>query len=136
MQCEERAFNRRLSQTRRCVECVFGVLIPKWRLLNKATETNVNKAERIVRCVCLLHIIIIDTEETTHDPAFLQEASQIHVSRQANKKKVGCRSFTWSSKVAIDVRNAFKAHCNGPTAAILSQNQFCLFALNVHCSTT
>jgi hypothetical protein len=36
---------------------------------------NVNKAERIVRCICLLHNIIIDLEGTTHcsvpDPGVL-----------------------------------------------------------------
>jgi hypothetical protein len=122
MSCEERISNCRLSQARRCTECTFGVLTAKWRLLNKATETNVNKAERIVRCVCLLRNIITDTDGTTHDSS-VQGASQIHVSRQA-KTKVGCRSFSRSSKVAIDVRNAFKAHFNGPTAAILSQSQF------------
>jgi hypothetical protein len=42
---EERVFNYRLSRTRRCVECPFGILTAKWRLLNKAIETNVNEAE-------------------------------------------------------------------------------------------
>jgi len=52
-------------------------------LLNKAIETKVNKAEKIVRFICLLNNIIIDTEGTTHVPSVLQEASQIHVSCQA-----------------------------------------------------
>jgi len=47
--CEENVFNYRLSRASRCVECAFGILRAKWRLLNKAIETNVNKAERIVR---------------------------------------------------------------------------------------
>ena len=55
---EERVFNYRLSRARRSVVCAFGILTAKWRLLNKAIETNVNKAERIVRCICLLHNII------------------------------------------------------------------------------
>ena len=122
LSCEERVFNYRLSRARRCVECAFGILTAKWRLLNKAIETNVNKAERIVRCICLLHNIIIDLEGTTHDHSVLQETSQIRGSRQA-RTNVSGRSFSRSSKGAIDVRNAFKAYFNGPTAAILSQNQ-------------
>ena len=78
--------------------------------------TNVNKTERIVRCICLLHSIIIDLEGTTHDPSALQETSQIRGSRQA-KTNVSGRSFSLSSKGATDVRNAFKAYSNGPTAA-------------------
>ena len=77
LSCEERVFNYRLSRARRCVECAFGILTAKWRLLNKAIETNVNKAERIVRCICLLHNIIIDLEGTTHDHSVLQENTQI-----------------------------------------------------------
>jgi len=46
---EERVFNYRLSRAKRCVERAFGKLRAKRRLLNKATETNINKAERIVR---------------------------------------------------------------------------------------
>jgi len=122
MSCEEHVFNCRLSRARRCVERAFGILTTKWRLLNKAIETHVNKPERAVRWTCLLHNTIIDTEGTTRDPSVLQENSQIHVSRQT-KTNVSRRLFSRFSKGAIDVRNAFKAHCNGPIAAILSQNQ-------------
>ena len=38
-------------------------------------------------------------------------------------KNVNGRSFSVSSKVTTDVRNSFKAHFNGPTAAKISQNQ-------------
>ena len=121
LSCEERVFNYSLSRAKRCVECVFGILTSKWRLLNKAIETDVNKAERIVRCICLLHNIIIDLEGTPHDPSLLQETLQIHGSHQA-RTNISGRSFSRSSKEATDVRNAFKAYFNGPTAAILSHN--------------
>jgi len=60
LSCEERVFNYSLSRARRCVECAFGILTVKWQMFNKAMEKNLNKAERIVRCICLLHNIIID----------------------------------------------------------------------------
>ena len=56
---EERVFNYRLSRAMRCVECAFGFLTVKQPLLNKPIETNVNNTERVVRCICLLHNIII-----------------------------------------------------------------------------
>jgi hypothetical protein len=90
-------------------------------LLNKTIETNANKAERTVRCSCLLHDIIIDLEGKTHDPSVLQEALRIRGCRHANKN-VSCRSFSRSSKRAMDIRNAFKEYFNGPAAAIPSQN--------------
>ena len=122
LSCEERVFNYSLSRKRRCVECAFGILTAKWRLLNKAIETNVNKAERIASCICLLHNVIIDFEGTTHDPSVLQQTSQIRGSRQA-RTNVSGRSFSRSSKGPYDVRNAFQAYFNDPTAAVLSQNQ-------------
>jgi len=73
LSCEEHDFNYRLSRARRCVECAFGILTAKWRLLNKAIGTDINYAEQIVRCICLLHNIITDLEGTTHDPSVLQE---------------------------------------------------------------
>jgi len=60
LSCEERVFSYRLLRARRCVMCAYGILTAKWQLLNKAIEKNVNKTERIVRCVCLLHNIITD----------------------------------------------------------------------------
>jgi len=75
-----------------------------------------------VRCICLLHIIIIDLEGITHDHS-VQETSQIRGSRQARTDVCG-RSYSRSSKGATDVKNAFKAYFNGTTAAILSQNQY------------
>ena len=60
LSCEERVFNNWLSRASRCVECAFVIITVKWQMFNKAMETNLNKAERIVRCICLLHNIIID----------------------------------------------------------------------------
>jgi len=39
----------------------------------EAIEINLSKAERIVRCICLLHNIIMGLEGTTQDPSVLQE---------------------------------------------------------------
>jgi hypothetical protein len=100
--CKERVLNYGLLRARRCVECTFGILRAKWRLLNKAIETNVNKAERIVRCNFLLHNIIIDLEGTTHDHSVLQETSQIRGSRQTKTNVSG------SSTVDIDIRGYHK----------------------------
>jgi len=54
----------------------FGVLTAKCRLLHETIrnlEMNVNKAERTVGCICLLHNIIIELEGTTLDHSVLQK---------------------------------------------------------------
>ena len=44
------------------VECAFGICASKWRILDKAIETKVDTALEIVKCIVLLHNIIIDVE--------------------------------------------------------------------------
>jgi hypothetical protein len=89
---EEHAINSRLSRARGYVVCAFGTLRAKLRLLNKAVERNGNKAERIVRWFCSLHIVIIALEGKTRDPSVLEETSQIHGTCQT-KTNVSGRSF-------------------------------------------
>lgn len=50
-------FNKRLSRARKYVECAFGILCAKWRILNKSIETNVKHARLIIKTACLLHNI-------------------------------------------------------------------------------
>ena len=59
---DQKNFNNRLSRARKCVECAFGIANSKWRLLSKCIECNVDVAEKIVKCICVLHNTIIDKE--------------------------------------------------------------------------
>lgn len=59
---DEHIFNKRLSLARQTVECAFGILSNKWRILLKAIEVTPDRAVVIVKCICLLHNIIIDRE--------------------------------------------------------------------------
>lgn len=45
---EEEMFNKRLSRMRKSVECAFGILFAKWRLLSTTIETNVNVIEDVI----------------------------------------------------------------------------------------
>jgi hypothetical protein len=51
-----------LSRARKTVECAFGILCSKWRIISKARETKVELADNIVKCVCVLHNKMIETE--------------------------------------------------------------------------
>lgn len=59
----ETIFNKRLSKARQVVECTFGILCTKWRVLLSTIEiANTEDIDTVVQCVCLLHNIIIDIE--------------------------------------------------------------------------
>jgi len=55
-------FNYRLSRARRVVDSAFGIRASKWRILVKAVVTKVDKVVEIVKCIALLHNIIIDVK--------------------------------------------------------------------------
>ncbi|KAJ8939901.1 hypothetical protein NQ318_023242 [Aromia moschata] len=55
-------FNERLSRARQVVECAFGIMSSKWRLLQKSIEVHPKSADKLIQCICLLHNIIIDRE--------------------------------------------------------------------------
>ena len=59
---KRRNFNERLSRARKPVECAFEILCSKWRIISKATETEVELADKIVKCICVLHDTIIEKE--------------------------------------------------------------------------
>lgn len=59
---EQECFNKRLSRARKTIECSFGILYSKWRLLSKCIETDIDVTDNIIKCICILHNTIIDKE--------------------------------------------------------------------------
>ncbi|PNF14965.1 hypothetical protein B7P43_G01566 [Cryptotermes secundus] len=59
---EKRVFNYRLSRARRYVECSFGILSNKWRILHRPLDVSVDFAVDIVKCCCILHNFVRDRD--------------------------------------------------------------------------
>jgi hypothetical protein len=51
----KRIFNYRLSRARRCIECAFGILTNKRRILHCPLNVFIDFAEDIVKACCILH---------------------------------------------------------------------------------
>jgi len=73
-----RLFNYRLSRGRRIIESAFGILAGKWRTLNKPIETSPNMADRIVKCICVLHNTVIDREGSDEASLLELQTKKIH----------------------------------------------------------
>ena len=61
----KRIYNYRLSRARRSVECCFGMMAQKWRILLESIETNVETAKLITKAVCFLHNFVMTHESAT-----------------------------------------------------------------------
>lgn len=52
---EKKIFNYRLSRARRYIECSFGILANKWRILHRPLNMDIDLSEKIIRATCVLH---------------------------------------------------------------------------------
>lgn len=103
---EQEIFNKRLSRARRLVECAFGIITAKWRILKTEIEIYPDKVDLIVKTICLLHNLIIDLEGT---PDVLQ-CSESTKPTQVNTR--GERCFNRATNTAYDIRNKFCQYFN------------------------
>jgi hypothetical protein len=59
---EQRIFNYRLSRARRYVECAFGILANKWRILHRAMNVKYEFATDIIKACCVLHNFVLNRD--------------------------------------------------------------------------
>lgn len=105
LDAEKTIFNYRLSRARRVVECAFGILAGKWRILTKSIETSPENAEKIINCACVLHNIIIDKEGVVSREDF-----------NVNENVKNHRKNNSSTEQARAIRNNFMHYFNNEGA--------------------
>lgn len=102
---QEEIFNKRLTNARQVVECAFGILSSKWRLLLKAIEVNPDRADVIIKCICLLHNVIIDEEGIQNMPT--ETPCQANVNRNIFMTAGEKRSATRAHNIRDALKNYF-----------------------------
>ncbi|KAL4111820.1 hypothetical protein QTP88_015705 [Uroleucon formosanum] len=111
---EERIFNYQLSRARRCVECAFGILLAKWRCLKTELQIDPDKVDIAVKCVCLLHNIIIDKEGLTSfdfPEVSFEPQHNVPISRRYNHY----------GRIANETRETLKNYFVSPAGKSLQQ---------------
>lgn len=94
-------FNLRLSRARRVIECAFGIISAKFRILLKPIESSPDLADSIIKCICVLHNIINNMEGINIDNVEKESSIQCEdmcVTRDNNR----------STDVASFVRETYK----------------------------
>lgn len=98
---ENDIFNYRLCRARMVIECAFGIMVAKFRVLGKSIETNVENAVCIVKAITLLHNIIIDQEGNINSIGDVATNDNTLTGLQNSRK------YNASTKQAICTRKKF-----------------------------
>lgn len=52
---EKKIYNYRHTLAQRYIECTFGIMSNKWRILHRPLDVNIEFAQDIVKAICVLH---------------------------------------------------------------------------------
>jgi hypothetical protein len=64
----KRIYNYRISRGRKSIECAFGMLVSKFRLLETAICYSVERTDVVIQAVCVLHNFIRIREGVLFNP--------------------------------------------------------------------
>lgn len=99
-----RVFNYRLSRARRMVECAFGVLANKWRVLHTPIQVEPDFTDDIIKACCVLHNFVRKRDGANFEDFSANSLENINISG------TGTRSH------GIEVRDFFANYFMGPGA--------------------
>ncbi|CAI6343745.1 unnamed protein product [Macrosiphum euphorbiae] len=105
-----KVFNYRLSRARRMVECAFGVLANKWRILHTPIQVEPDFTDIIVKSCCMLHNFVRVRDGYNNDDA------ETHSLDDVEAHATGSRSQ------GIAVRDYFANYFMGPGAVPFQYN--------------
>lgn len=112
---EKVIFNYRLSRARRCIECAFGIMSQKFRLLDKTIETSPDTADIVIKSICILHNVVIDKEGLSD----LGDSRRNDFGERSDA--VVAANERHSSRYAANVRNKFVDFFNSTNGAVAWQ---------------
>jgi len=67
---EKKIFNYRLTLARRYIECTFGIICNKWRILHRPLDVNIDFAEKIVKAICVLYNYVRTRDGYSYEDTF------------------------------------------------------------------
>ena len=122
---EKTSFNYRLSRARRCIECAFGLLSKKFRVLERAIGTTPERADTIVKAICVLHNMIIDKEGIPPDEFQRLRGAEVIECSTCSDPQTFPANVRNPTRYAVHVRESFMEYFNSHEGAVSWQNARC-----------
>lgn len=111
-----RIFNYRLSRARMVVECAFGILSARWRVLHTRLNMKPENADAVVMATCILHNYLMTPSQ---NQTWLDESEERGNVLPAVRNMGGNRG----SREAYDVRERFCIFFCSPEGRVTWQDQ-------------
>lgn len=114
----KKIFNYRLTRARRYVECAFGILANKWRILHRPFNVSLDLAVDIVKTCCLLQNFIHKEEGIISNPVC------DNLTTDTNLPDVPRSNSVRGSLTANVIRNKFADYFMSSEGQLPWQNQY------------
>lgn len=113
-------FNYRLTRARRYVECTFGIMANKWRILHRPLNVSTDLAVDIVKTCCLLQNFIHKEE------GIINSISSDSTTENLNSdlRQLPRSNSVRGSKTSNMIRNKFAEYFVSPEGRLSWQNQY------------
>uniref|UniRef100_A0A672HXZ0 DDE Tnp4 domain-containing protein n=1 Tax=Salarias fasciatus TaxID=181472 RepID=A0A672HXZ0_SALFA len=113
---KRRVFNYRLSRARMVVECAFGILASRWRILHRRINLHPEKVDSVVVAACILHNFLLAPSE---NHTLLEDAEQ----QRRQMPPVRHMGPNRASREAMNVREIFSDFFSSPEGAVEWQDR-------------
>lgn len=111
-----RMFNYRLSRARMVIECAFGILSSRWRVLHTKMNMKPSNADSVVTAACILHNYLLNPSENQRWLEESEERVEVLPRVRNMGGNRGCRE-------AYDVREKLCTFFNSPEGRVSWQEQ-------------
>lgn len=106
---EQKIFNYRISRARNCIECAFGILVSRWKILNGRIGIHPEEIDKIVlACVCLHNYLMSRTQsESRSSSENGRKTCEKHHQHSSVGNDVDSQLFRAASQVRSDLTKYF-----------------------------
>lgn len=120
---EKRIYNYRLSRARRSVECAFGMLVSKFRVLETSISCKIENVDIIIKALCVLHNFIRKHDGTFSNPTKFYNP-EVEARKESDTENIVQQDHSRPTNNAIDLRNRLCQYFLQPYASLPWQDKY------------